>query len=471
MKRNPLPSKAETLLLQASLLEGRAAVSAFYAWRHGLNLDLLNLGSQRVLPLLCKNLLAHGIDDPMMSRFRGIARHAWFSTQFLISTCSPLFKAFDQAGIPLVLLKGMALVACLPEQLPLRGMTDIDLLILPADADAAIDLLVADGWRPHYGSPGFVKHEVVGKDKSYLFYRDFHLSLDLHWFALENNRWPEADKALWSHLVLVQIGGTQCHAPGFEDQVLHACVHGAPWNGVATLRWAADAIIILRAKQGIFDWSYSLDQCGQRRVTIQIRNCLEYLRRFFDVPVPNFVLKELRKQRVSMIETLDYWLRAQNPADLALSSRSFLALQDYRASKKALSEGSAFTAICALLRERWAVDSVLVALEMAVFTLMGRPRLFQFLVRGARGDVIRTATLERRVPAKISDGPIDLSLSGDPKNTLLYGWCLPEAGGRWTDGPEAVVAVDVGDDRGDLRVTVTLLPMLAVPKSRVGVSG
>ena len=91
---------------------------------------------------------------------------------------------------------------------------------------------------------------MVGKDKSYLFYRDFHLSLDLHWFALENNRWPEADKALWSHLVSVQIGGTQCHAPGFEDQVLHACVHGAPWNGVANLRWAADAIIILRAKQG-----------------------------------------------------------------------------------------------------------------------------------------------------------------------------------------------------------------------------
>ena len=54
MKRNPLPSKAETLLLQASLLEGRAAVSAFYAWRQGLNLDVLNSGSQRVLPLLCR---------------------------------------------------------------------------------------------------------------------------------------------------------------------------------------------------------------------------------------------------------------------------------------------------------------------------------------------------------------------------------------------------------------------------------
>ena len=57
----------------------------------------------------------------------------------------------------------------------------------------------------------------------------------------------------------------------------------------------------------------------------------------------------------------------------------------------------------------------------------------------------------------------------ETENTLLYGWCLPEAGGRWTDGPEAVVAVDVGDYRGDLRVTVTLFPMLAVPKSRVEV--
>ena len=144
-------------------------------FRHGaarLDLDALDLGSQRVLPLLCKNLRAHSIDDPLMGRFLGIARYAWFSAQALISACSPLFTAFNQAGIRFVLLKGMALVASLPEQLSLRGMSDIDLLVDPDDANAAIDVVVACGWQPYFGPASFVKNEVVRSEKSCLFYKD-----------------------------------------------------------------------------------------------------------------------------------------------------------------------------------------------------------------------------------------------------------------------------------------------------------
>src|SRR6185437_1388271 len=62
--------------------------------------------------------------------------------------------------------------------------------------------------------------------------------------------------------------------------------------------------------------------------------------------------------------------------------------------------------------------------------------------------------------AKISRGPFDLSLKGDPQNTLLYGWSDPEVGGRWTDSCEAAIAVDVGASQSDLRVTVSMACML-----------
>ena len=69
---SPLPGKQDTLLLRAALLTGRPALDVFSKWRKTLDLDALDFGSQRVLPLLVNNLRAHGVDDPIMQRFRGV---------------------------------------------------------------------------------------------------------------------------------------------------------------------------------------------------------------------------------------------------------------------------------------------------------------------------------------------------------------------------------------------------------------
>src|SRR4029079_504358 len=106
--RVPLPNEAETRLLQASLLEGDAALAAYSLWRKALDIDALDFGSQRVLPLLCKNLQALGVDDPLMGRFRGVARYAWFLNQILTAALAPVLNAFKHANVPVVLLKGMA---------------------------------------------------------------------------------------------------------------------------------------------------------------------------------------------------------------------------------------------------------------------------------------------------------------------------------------------------------------------------
>src|SRR4029079_7229644 len=135
----------------------------------------------------------------------------------------------------------------------------------------------------HQGTTvNFIKRDVVRRQSGYGFAVGLHRQLDLHWFLLDQNRWPDADEMLWSHRIPVQVEGEHCYVPSFEDQVLHACVHGAAWDYFGTLRWAADSTIILRARQATFDWSYLLEQCRLRRVIIPIRNCLEYLSRFLE---------------------------------------------------------------------------------------------------------------------------------------------------------------------------------------------
>jgi hypothetical protein len=86
-------------------------------------------------------------------------------------------KAFNETGVKFSFLKGMAIVASIPDQMALRPMGDMDLLIRPSDAEAALDLLTKFGWWPHYGTTNFIKQEVMERSEGYGFEKGKHIFL------------------------------------------------------------------------------------------------------------------------------------------------------------------------------------------------------------------------------------------------------------------------------------------------------
>ncbi len=457
----PLPNEAETQLLRAALLEREPALKAFAVWRNRLDFEALSLGSQRVLALLHQNLRAHGIEDPLMNRLRGIARYAWFSNRTLISATQPLLAEFDRAGVQLAFLKGMALVASVPGQLALRPMTDVDVLVRPTQAAAAIDILIKMGWRAFYGTSDFIKQEVLERSESYGFEKGPHLYLDLHWNMLKLSRWPGADDALWSRTAAGQIGEVPCSTPCLEDQLLNACVHGAPWDPDGSLRWAADCVIILRETGVGFNWDYLVDQARDRRVVAPVRYCVKYLHEKLDVPVPAAIRSRLGAERVRIVERIDYKFRGCNPSDLSPSASSFLEFQNWRHASRQLTWGATPPAFLAWLRNRWAVDSSYFAVAMTILKKIGRPAWLRQLIHRAGLEEATKAALKRRPLPQISDGLLDFSLSGNPKGALLYGWSDPESSGRWTDGGEAAIALDLGDaSPSELEISATVAGIL-----------
>src|SRR4051794_33088149 len=65
-KPSPIPSPRQTLLLRAALMCGERSVQAWHGWREGGELDDLDPASFRLLPLVYRNLLAAGLEDPEM---------------------------------------------------------------------------------------------------------------------------------------------------------------------------------------------------------------------------------------------------------------------------------------------------------------------------------------------------------------------------------------------------------------------
>lgn len=456
----PLPNEAETHLLRAALLAGRPALASYSIWRDRLDFDALTLGSQRVLALLHKNLRAHNIDDPLMDRLRGIARYAWYSNRNLILASTPLLNALNKANIQFAFLKGMAIVASVPDQMALRPMGDVDLLVRPSHASAAIDALTESGWWPHYGTTSFIKQEVMERSEGYGFERGKHIYLDLHWQMLKLSRWPGVDTDLWSRVINTKIGDISCCVPSYEDQVLHAFVHGAPWDPNGALRWAADSVLILRTKGPDFDWEYLLQQARQRHVIAPVRECIKYLAQNLEVAVPESTLSHLDREVVSRVEILDYKLRGKNPEDISSLSASFLQFQNYRRSSREMTDGPTSVAFCSWLQRNWVVSSCVPAFVMTALKIFGHPtwmrRFTQRMLVKHRRDA-----LEHRTLPSPQDGPIDLTLAGNPKGLLLYGWSDPELEGRWTNDSEAAVALDVSSPLQGLQVGMMVTPMLA----------
>ncbi len=58
------PTRQQELLLRAALLDGDSARESWKEWRSAIDIDLIDLGSQRLLPLLYRNLNRLEIEDP-----------------------------------------------------------------------------------------------------------------------------------------------------------------------------------------------------------------------------------------------------------------------------------------------------------------------------------------------------------------------------------------------------------------------
>ena len=66
------PTWEQESLLKAALLQGEEAIKAWHKWKSRVDVDQLDPGSLRLLPLLYRNLRTHGVEDPLMNRFKGI---------------------------------------------------------------------------------------------------------------------------------------------------------------------------------------------------------------------------------------------------------------------------------------------------------------------------------------------------------------------------------------------------------------
>ena len=297
-----LPSPRQQLLIRAAVLEGAAAVDAWQQWKHGTDGHELDVGSERLLPLVHRNLLGLGVDE---LRLRDAYRATRSTNEQFFSAIRPVLQRMRGAGVRTMLLKGAALTVSVYRDRGVRTMHDIDVLVPRADAATAVQVMVDSGWTtdlplPPLDKPHLPRHGQHFRDPS-------GVAVDLHWHLfLDSARAAEADAEMWQACVPVTLEEGRTAVPAAADLLFHVCVHGLRWSNTSPIRWVTDALAILGHPGLAIDWRRFLHQGERRRLVVPLREAVSYLCDTFDAPVPKNVRDQLLLFQAPRLEEIEY---------------------------------------------------------------------------------------------------------------------------------------------------------------------
>lgn len=317
------PKPEDEWLLRAALSSQPDFAEHFLMWRNEAgyaNYDEIDYTTCRILPMVLKQFLRAGRDDPWLPKMKALHRYHWVTTKSKQKHLVKLIDAFDQAGIPTLVLKGNALIAGKYfDDAGERPLHDLDVLIRPDDEPAAAERLRSMNWTDLGDGPHAEFHARVWQAED-------GVQLDLHRKLLPPPYAYIGLDALLPSSRKECLSGMEVRVPDATHLLMHCVVHGRLcWGSVKhPFLWVADAMRILQRSPDEIDWKRLKSDAQRFSILFDVRESLGYLRSRFDAPIPSDWLNELTEIPISRKEMLPFF-RWTNGHEI----HSLLELKDF----------------------------------------------------------------------------------------------------------------------------------------------
>jgi len=310
------PSKKQQLLLDASLFSGEKPLNSWRKWTGSIDLNEIDPGSYRLLPLAVHNLVREGVNDPFIRKFKGLKKKTWLKNQILLKTLKDVLTLFHNHGIKTMVLKGAALIPLYFKDLSIRPQNDVDILVYPESALTAVKILNDSGWRIKGKFKRKITKETLNVRNSLNFENGTVSSVDLHWHALAECIDPGADRDFWKHAQSLEIDGIKTHVMSHEDQLYLTCVHALrhqpQWEPLSSVNWIADCMYILRESVHKIDFNRMRDQARSHSLILPLRISMNYLRQQYAAAIPLGFIRRLRDTAITRIEYNEFMIRQKS---------------------------------------------------------------------------------------------------------------------------------------------------------------
>jgi hypothetical protein len=238
-------------------------------------------------------------------------------------------SCLHEAGTDVVLLKGAALLNTVYDNLALRPMFDIDLLVNYTEFDAALAALARLGYslaepEPFPNLDGLFWNEILLEGTG-----ETSVNLELHWNLLDIPYYASrlSTKDLMSRAQRVSIDQTEalCLAP--VDQLLHLCAHSAFHHLGLLWRTEVDVAFVAHAHAPSLDWDHLIDSAVEHDLVFGVQQTILRAAKVWRAPIPKDVLIRLRLLKPTSRERA--WIAWQR-SEILKVCRTFVTLPSIR---------------------------------------------------------------------------------------------------------------------------------------------
>ncbi len=356
-----VPSREHECLLRAALWRGEDALESWREWTSQVDMDRLDVASERLLPLVYRNLRSNdAARDPAIEQLKPHYLRTWYANQLSFDAMAQVVDAFDRAGIRTMLLKGTALTLLYYRDDGLRAMEDCDAMVPVERVAEAAQLLTDMGWTSH---PPRRPSQFTGA--SHWFIHAWHFvnrsrqQIDLHWHLSPECCNARADADVWAHALPGEFKKRPIWTLAPADQLLHVCVHGAGRFVTPSVRWVADAVTILNRAGEAIDWTRLIELAARHRLVQPVEETLAYLHDRMRAPVPDSVLQTLAASPKTRMERVERRIRNSPPgADGTLHATLRWWRRVWWRHVSNVGLPAATFGIPRMLRDTWGLESV-----------------------------------------------------------------------------------------------------------------
>lgn len=236
-------------------------------WEYTMRL-LTQHGSAPLLHVKLPHLAnAHCIPPQWVAHVQQVYFKTLSRNMLLYNAFAEAAQALQQAGIKVVGLKGIYLAHTLYDDIALRQLSDIDILVPMEQGQLAVDVLAAMGYVPH--DPSVTP--FIASQTEIVHYPPMvraGVSIEVH---IRLHRKNEAYALDTAHMMAFatpwQCNGLLLHALSINDLLVHLCVHIDKHfeGGHIQMKCFSDIALLLHKHRASLQWFELVDLCRHHK--------------------------------------------------------------------------------------------------------------------------------------------------------------------------------------------------------------
>ena len=319
-----------------------------------------------VSAVLFHNIAKNHLEDLVpQESYRDLSNHYYANLKrnmSIIGELREVLATFQEAGIPCIVLKGIALAELVYPSIGMRGMSDVDILVKKEDLFTVDKHLSSHGYTSADSSVTKAIHNPVGYLAS-LEYRKNDpspLNLHVHWHIV-NTSVPATMfveridiNRLWENSAMTAVADSRALMLRPEHLIIYLCEHALRvGHSFDRLILICDIFFSIKAFEKIIDWNFIVEESRRFNLSRFVYYSLSIVKHYTSLDIADGCIAKLRPPDISLGEKLFLRLQFNNRRIRGISYFIYLAMNRSLSDKAGFIGRTFFPPPSILLQRRY----------------------------------------------------------------------------------------------------------------------